>query len=246
MSRTVREVYMPRAAMILAAGLGTRMRPLTDTRPKPLVELAGKALIDHVLDRLETMVIDRVVVNVHYRADQLIAHLAARRRPRIRVSDERGALLDTGGGIVRALPLIGGRPFYLINADTAWRDHRTTALHALAAAYDEHRMDALLLLADPARSIGYDGPGDFVRSDEGRLRRATAGDAGARPYMGIAILHPRLFRDAPHGAFSLNLLLDRAIAAGRLHGLPHDGYWMHVGTPQALAATEEFLAGGRA
>lgn len=245
MTAKARKVYMPRAAMTLAAGLGTRMRPLTETVPKPLVRLAGKALIDHVLDRLESMVVERIVVNVHYRADQIVDHLRARRRPAVRISDERDGLLDTGGGIARALPLIGRRPFFLINSDTAWRDHRTSALHALAAAYDERRMDGLLLLADTARSLGYDGPGDFVLLDDGRLRRPQPGDRAAplHPYMGVAILHPRLFRNAPQGAFSLNLLFDAAIAAGRLHGIVHDGFWMHVGTPDALRAAEEFLAG---
>lgn len=251
MTRKRHEVEMPRRAMMLAAGYGKRMRPITETVPKPLVRLAGKPLMEYGLELLDSAVVERVVVNVHYLADQIVAHLKKRGRPGIRISDERGELLDTGGGIARALPLIGARPFFLINADTAWRDYRTPALYRLAETFDAENMDALLLLADPSRAIGYDGAGDFIADEHGRLRRPRKGgeggekksETGAYAYMGVAILHPRLFRTAPSGAFSLNLLFDEAIAAGRLFGIVHDGHWMHVGTPEALAEAEEFLAG---
>lgn len=239
MEKTVR---LPGAAMVLAAGLGARMRPLTDGTPKPLIRLNGKALIDYGLDHLLAPAVEKVVVNVHHHAGQVVAHLRARGRPHILVSDETGELLDTGGGIRKALPLIGKMPFYLINSDTAWRDWRQSALHRLASAYDDATMDALLLLIEPERAVGYDGPGDFVRDGKGRLRRREEGDKNAAAYMGVAILHPRLFRGAPRGRFSLNLLFDRAISQGRLFGIIHEGDWMHVGTPQALKDAEEFLA----
>ena len=228
----------PRRAMVLAAGMGTRMRPLTDTMPKPLVPVAGRALLDHVLDRLSEAGVERAVVNVHHFAEQMIAHLAARTRPAITISDERGLLLDTGGGVVKALPELGEAPFFHLNADTIWIDGVTPNLKRLAEASDPAAMDALLLLAPTAGSIGYDGRGDFTMAPDGRLRPRGERQVTPFVYAGAAILTPSLFADAPQGAFSLTKLFARAASAGRLYGLRLEGLWMHVGTPEAIAAAE--------
>ena len=228
----------PRSAMVLAAGLGTRMRPLTDRKPKPLIEVAGKALIDHVLDKLADAGVEQAVVNVHYFAGQLERHLASRTRPRIVISDERGILLGTGGGVVKALPLLGGAPFFHINSDTIWIDGGTPNLKRLAAAFDPVAMDALLLLAPASGSIGYAGVGDFTIAPDGRLTARAEGEQAPFVYAGAAILSPALFKDAPAGEFSLTALFARATQAGRLHGLRLDGRWMHVGSPDAIAAAE--------
>ncbi|MEP7031637.1 MAG: nucleotidyltransferase family protein [Pseudolabrys sp.] len=227
----------PKTAMVLAAGFGQRMRPLTDTMPKPLVKVAGRALLDHVLDRLAEVGVERAVVNVHYLGDQIIAHTAARQRPHVVISDERGVLLDTGGGVVKALPELGGAPFFHLNADTIWIDGATPNLARLAHAFDAATMDALLLLAPTVGSIGYDGRGDFALEPDGRLK-ATPGEIAPDVYAGAAILAPALFADAPPGKFSLTTLFNRAAAAGRLSGLALEGRWMHVGTPQAIALAE--------
>jgi N-acetyl-alpha-D-muramate 1-phosphate uridylyltransferase len=231
-------VPVPRRAMVLAAGLGTRMRPLTEATPKPLVTVGGKRLIDHVLDRLAAAGVDTAVVNVHYLAEQIERHLAVRRAPNIVISDERGELLDTGGGVVKALPLLGAAPFLHLNADTVWIDGVRPNLIRLAESFDAARMDALLLLAATSSSVGYAGRGDFAMAPDGRLRRRPEREVAPFIYAGVAILMPALFADAPSGAFSLNLLFDRAIGAGRLHGLRLEGVWMHVGTPEAVAAAE--------
>jgi N-acetyl-alpha-D-muramate 1-phosphate uridylyltransferase len=225
-------------AMVLAAGLGTRMRPFNGELPKPLVRVGGKALIDHVLDRLAATGVARAVVNVHHLADQIERHLKARRRPQIVISDERGKLLGTGGGIVKALPKLGAAPFFLINSDSIWIEGVKPNLARLAAAFAPARMDALLLLAPTATSIGYSGRGDFAMTPEGRLIRR--GERAVVPfvYAGAAILTPALFAGAPKGAFSLNRLFDTAAEAGRLYGLRLEGVWMHVGTPEAVAAAE--------
>jgi MurNAc alpha-1-phosphate uridylyltransferase len=228
----------PQTAMVLAAGRGERMRPLTDALPKPLVKVAGRALIDHVLDRLAEAGVKRAVVNIHYLGEQIERHLQARRRPQIVLSDERGLLLDTGGGVVKALPQLGGAPFFHINADTIWIDGATPNLARLAAGFDPATMDALLLLAPVVGSIGYSGRGDFAMAADGRLRARSEGEAVPFVYAGAAILTPALFADAPQGAFSLTELFTRAAAAGRLYGLRLEGLWMHVGTPQAIAAAE--------
>jgi MurNAc alpha-1-phosphate uridylyltransferase len=228
----------PRRAMVLAAGIGTRMRPLTDDRPKALVKVGGKALIDHVLDRLVAAGIETAVVNIHHFADQIERHLAGRRAPKIVLSDERGALLDTGGGVVKALPLLGRAPFFSINADTIWLDGVKPNLARLAESFDAARMDALLLLAPASSSIGYAGRGDFAMAPDGRLSRRRERDVVPFVYAGVAILSPALFAGAPPGAFSLNLVFDRAIETGRLHGLRMEGLWMHVGTPEAVAVAE--------
>lgn len=232
--------------MILAAGTGLRMRPLTLTRPKPLITIADKALIDYALDALEDAEVQRVIVNIHHLGDQVVAHLRGWSYPEIVISDERDELLDTGGGIARALPRIGRRPFYLLNSDSIWRDGRGSALYRLADAFDTELMDALLLLVPLARGMGYAGKGDFVRAADGRLRRRGETDRDALVYMGVALIHPRLFAGAPQGAFSLNVLFDKAISEGRLHGLVHEGDWMHVGSPAALKQAEEHLAADRA
>jgi MurNAc alpha-1-phosphate uridylyltransferase len=233
---------LPDHAMVLAAGLGARMRPLTDTRPKPLVPVAGKPLLDHVLDKLAQAGVTTAVVNVHYLADQIERHLAARRAPKIVFSDEREKLLDTGGGVVRALPQLGRAPFFHVNSDTLWIDSVTPNLTRLARAFDPARMDALLLLASTAASIGYHGKGDFAMEADGTLRRRAENEVLPFVYAGVALLSPALFADAPSGAFSLNVLFDRAAATGRLAGLRLEGLWMHVGTPEAIAEAEAAIA----
>ena len=231
-------IETPRRAMVLAAGFGQRMRPLTDTMPKPLVKVAGKALLDHVLDRLANAGVQKAIVNVHYLGGQIIAHVAQRRRPAVVISDERDALLDTGGGVVKALPLIGPAPFYHINSDTIWIDGVQPNLTRLAERFDAATMDALLLLAPTAGSIGYAGRGDFLIAADGRLHPRAERDVAPFVYAGAAILAPALFADAPQGEFPLTDLFARAGAAGRLHGLRLEGLWMHVGTPEAIGQAE--------
>jgi MurNAc alpha-1-phosphate uridylyltransferase len=224
--------------MVLAAGLGTRMRPVTDAMPKPLVPVAGKPLLDHVLDKLADAGVDDAVVNVHYFAEQIEQHLIGRRAPRITISDERSQLLNTGGGVCAALPLLGTAPFFLLNSDTLWIDGVDGNLSRLARAFEPARMDALLLLAPTATSVGYVGRGDFAMDPAGVLRRRREREVVPFVYAGAAVLTPGMFAEAPEGPFSLNLLFDRAIEAGRLCGLRLDGVWMHVGTPEAVAAAE--------
>ncbi len=236
----------PRTAMILAAGLGTRMRPMTATRPKPLVEVAGRALVDYALDRLQRAGVATAVVNVHYLAEAMERHLAARRGVEIVISDERDRLLDTGGGILRALPVLGPQPFFLLNSDSFWIEGPRPNLDWLAAGWDDTTMDALLLLSSTVTAIGYDGDGDFLMDAEGRLARRQERRLAPFVYSGAALLHPRLFADAPEGPFSLNLLFDRAIAAGRLHGVRMDGTWLHVGTPAAIAEAEAAIVNSAA
>ena len=236
---------MPKCAIVLAAGLGTRMRPYNGDIPKPLVEIGKKSLIDYALDRLADAGVERAVVNVHHRADALERHLASRQRPRIVISDERGALLGTGGGIAKALPKLGDAPFFLVNSDTLWLDGVKPNLARLANVFDGDDMDALLLLAPTIGSIGYAGRGDFAMLPDGRLRRREEREVVPFIYAGAAILSPALFADAPTaagGAFALTLLFDRAGEKGRLFGLRLEGLWMHVGTPEAVAAAEAALA----
>jgi MurNAc alpha-1-phosphate uridylyltransferase len=231
--------------MVLAAGLGTRMRPLTDTKPKPLVQVAGKALIDHVLDKLAAAGVKTAVVNVHYLADQIERHLAKRKKPKIVISDERGLLLDTGGGVLKALPLLGDAPFFHVNSDTLWLDGETPNLTRLAQSFDPAKMDALLLLAPAKGSIGYGGSGDFSLHADGHLVARVTGTQAPLVYAGVAILAPALFQAAPQGAFSLTALFERAAAKGRLHGLRLEGQWMHVGSPDAIAAAEAAIKAAR-
>jgi N-acetyl-alpha-D-muramate 1-phosphate uridylyltransferase len=229
---------VPRRAMILAAGLGTRMRPLTDTLPKPLVKVAGRPLIDHVLDRLAEAGVECVVVNVHHLADQMQRHLAQRKQPQIVISDERGLLLGTGGGVKKALPELGDAPFFHINSDTIWIDGVKPNLARLADAFDPAAMDALLLLAPTNGSIGYSGRGDFAMAADGQLRKRAEQEVAPFVYAGAAILSPALFKSTPEGELSLTTLFDRAAQARRLHGLRMEGLWMHVGTPEAIASAE--------
>ena len=233
---------MPNRAIVLAAGLGTRMRPYNGHVPKPLVEIGGKSLIDYSLDRLANAGVERAVVNVHHLADALERHLAPRQRPKIVISDERGELLGTGGGIAKALPQLGGAPFFLVNSDTVWLDGVKPNFTRLAEAFDPATMDVLLLLAPTAGSIGYTGRGDFAMLPDGRLRRQRENEVVPFVYAGAAILSPLLFADVPSGAFSLTMLFDRADERGRLFGLRLEGVWMHVGTPEAVAAAEAALA----
>jgi N-acetyl-alpha-D-muramate 1-phosphate uridylyltransferase len=233
---------MPKSAFVLAAGLGTRMRPHNGSVPKPLVTVAGKSLIDYSLDRLAEADVERAVVNVHYLADALERHLNARQHPRIVISDERETLLGTGGGIAKALPQLGGAPFFLVNSDTFWLDGVKPNFARLADAFDAAAMDALLLLAPATGSIGYAGRGDYSMLADGRLKRRGERDVVPFIYAGAAILAPALFADAPSGAFALTPLFDRAGEAGRLFGLRLEGVWMHVGTPDAVVAAEAALA----
>ncbi len=238
----INQPAMPKSAIVLAAGLGTRMRPYNGNVPKPLVAIGGKPLIDYALDRLAEAGVERAVVNVHYLAEALERHLATRTKPQIVISDERGKLLGTGGGIANALSKLGIAPFFLVNSDTLWVDGIKPNFARLADAFDCAAMDALLLLAPTAGSIGYEGSGDYAMLHDGRLRRRAAGETVPFVYAGASILSPALFDGAPAGEFPLTLLFDRAGERGRLFGLPLDGRWMHVGTPQAVAEAEAALA----
>jgi MurNAc alpha-1-phosphate uridylyltransferase len=228
----------PSRAMVLAAGRGERMRPITSTMPKPLVKVAGQAMLDFVLDRLADAGVARAVVNVHYLGEQIVEHLATRTRPQIVISDERAELLDTGGGVVKALPELGREPFFHLNSDTLWIDSVKPNLVRLAEAFDPANMDILLLLAPVATSIGYAGRGDFSMSADGRLTKRGEQEVAPYVYAGAAILTPALFDGAPKEPFSLTRLFDKARVAGRLHGLRLEGIWMHVGTPDAIALAE--------
>jgi N-acetyl-alpha-D-muramate 1-phosphate uridylyltransferase len=229
----------PVKAMVLAAGLGVRMRPLTDHMPKPLVQVAGRALLDHVLDKLGDAGVAEAVVNVHYLPDQIIDHVATRTRPRVIISDERDQVLGTGGGVVKALPLLGDAPFFHVNADTMWIDGVRPNLARLAEAFEPSRMDILLLMAPTTSSIGYNGRGDYAMLPDGALRKRKEHQVVPFVYAGAAILSPSLFANAPSGEFSLTKLFDAANEQERLFGLRLDGVWMHVGTPEAVHAAEE-------
>ena len=229
-------------AMVLAAGLGKRMRPLTATRPKPLVEVAGKPLLDHVLDRLRASGIGRVVVNVHYLADALEAHLNRKAGDLdIRVSDERGLLLETGGGVAKALPLIPEDHFLIVNSDNLWIDGPVDAIQLLADRWDDDSMDALLLLIPLARANCHNGMGDFHMDPVGQITRRRQGKVAPFVYTGVQIVSKRLLADVPEGPFGFMLLWERAIAAGRAFGLVHQGLWFDVGTPPAIGKTELLL-----
>jgi MurNAc alpha-1-phosphate uridylyltransferase len=229
----------PTKAMVLAAGLGLRMRPLTDRMPKPLVPVAGRALLDHVLDKLGNAGVSQAIVNVHYLPDQIIDHVTARAKPRVTISDERDQVLGTGGGVVKALPLLGAAPFFLVNADTMWIDGVRPNLARLAEAFDPARMDVLLLMAPTTSSIGYDGSGDYAMLADGALRKRREHQVVPFVYAGAAIMSPSLFANAPKGEFSLIRVFDSANEQERLFGLRLDGVWMHVGTPDAVDAAEE-------
>jgi MurNAc alpha-1-phosphate uridylyltransferase len=235
---------MPKSAMVLAAGLGTRMRPVTNQTPKPLVEVGGRPLIDHALDRLAEAGVAKAVVNVHYMADRLIAHLGARERPVVAISDEREALMETGGGVVKALPIVGNDPFLLLNSDSFWVEGPRPNLETLARAWDEARMDALLMLAPTVAAVGYDGEGDFFMEADGRLIPRPEHDVAPFVYTGVALINPTaMFADAPRGPFPLSLLINRVSEAERLFGFRMDGLWFHVGTPEAINEAERALVG---
>ena len=229
----------PRKAMVLAAGLGRRMRPLTERMPKPLVRVAGRPLLDHVLDKLAAAGVSEAVVNVHYLPDQIIDHVAARKSPRVIISDERNQVLGTGGGVVKALPILGSEPFFHVNSDTMWIDGVQSNLKRLEEAFDPARMDILLLMAPTANSIGYGGRGDYGMLPDGALRKRRELQVVPFVYAGAAIMSPSIFKDAPKGEFSLTKLFDAANEQERLFGLRLDGVWMHVGTPDAVNAAEE-------
>lgn len=231
----------PGIAMVLAAGLGTRMRPITETMPKPLVRIAGKALLDWALDGLAAAGVGQAVVNVHHFPDQIAAHLRGRSRPEVTISDESGRLLDSAGGVVKALPLLGPSPFFILNADTFWIDRSQSNLAALALAWDAAAMDILIMLADLQSATGHSGKSDFLLGRDGRLARSGGAPEGLI-YAGAAIVHPRIFAGAEAEPHSLNLYFDRAIAAGRLFGHRMDGRWITVGTPDAIASAEAAVA----
>jgi MurNAc alpha-1-phosphate uridylyltransferase len=229
--------------MVLAAGLGVRMRPLTLARPKPLVEVGGKALIDYAMDRLRGAAVARAVVNVHYLAGQIEAWAKRQESPRIVISDERAGLLDTGGGIAIALTHLGEAPFFVLNSDSFWIDGPIPALKRLQESWDDSHMDCLLLLCPLPNTVGYVGQGDFAVDATGRARRRRDAAGDPLAYAGGYLVHPRLFDGAPKGKFSMNVLWDKAIAEGRLFGLVHDGRWLHVGTPESIALAEAVLRG---
>ncbi len=231
----------PTRAMIMAAGLGTRMRPLSDALPKPLVTVMGKALIDHAIDRLIEAGVTTVVVNLHYKAEMIRAHLAARKDVEILYSDESDGLLGTGGGVLKALSFFQGEPFYVHNSDTIWVEGYGKALDLMKATWNPDSMDALLLIVPLQHSMGYEGVGDFLMDSLGHLTRLPPGRVSPFAYPGVQIVHPRLFANPPEGGFSTNVLWDRAIEKERLFGVRMDGVWIHVGTPQAVAEAEAYL-----
>ncbi len=229
-------------AMVLAAGKGTRMRDLASERPKPLIKVKDTPLIDGVLDRVSAAGIRKVVVNVHHFAGMLRDHLVSRQEPEIAISDESDQLLDTGGGVARALEHFGGRPFFVLNADVLWLDGRANTLSRLAQRWSDEEMDALLLMCFTVNAIGYEGLGDFMMADDGQLSRREEQCVAPFAFSGIQVLHPRLFDAVPDGVFSLNRLWDKAESKGRLFGLTHEGAWMHVGTPEGVSAAEDVLS----
>lgn len=231
----------PKTAMVLAAGLGKRLRPITDTLPKPLVRIAGETLLDRGLDSLAAAGVETAVVNVHHLGARIVRHVAGRSRPNVVISDESDGLLDSGGGIVRALPLLGADPFFILNADTFWIDQGEPNLDRLSLAWDGARMDILLMLADLADATGHSGGTDFLVGADGRLARAK-GDPQGAIYAGAAIVHPRVFAGAAAEPHSLNLHFDRAMQAGRLFGLRMRGHWITVGTPDAIPLAEAAVA----
>ncbi len=231
-------------AMLMAAGLGKRMRPLTATRPKPLVKVAGKALMDHALDRLAAGGIKTVVVNVHYLADTVEAHLKTRKDMDFRISDERAKLLETGGGLIHARPLLGDKPFLCANSDNLWIDGPAETLGMMQRLWDPERMDALLLLVPLARANCHSGPGDFHMDANGRLTRRKTAHVAPFVFTGVQILSPSLLVDPPADVFSTNIFWNRAIEAGRLYGAVHQGLWFDVGTPQAIPVVESMIAHG--
>lgn len=240
---TTRPPLASDTAMVMAAGMGKRMRPLTATMPKPMVRVAGKPLIDHALDRLKEAGVVRAVVNVHYLADALEAHVVEREAPKIVISDEREALLETGGGLVKAQEHLPD-PFFCLNADNIWLEGPQSAFHDLSSRWNPDEMDALLLVVSHAQAENFTGPGDFYMDARGLLSRRKPGRVAPYIYTGIQLISHRLLRDAPEGKFSTNILWNRAIEEGRLYGVSFTGAWFEVGTPQAIAPTEDALKRG--
>lgn len=235
--------FTPDTAMVFAAGLGSRMRPITDTLPKPLVEVAGKALIDHSLDRFAEAGVKTAIVNVHHHADQIEAHLAKRKAPpKIIISDERTELLDQGGGIRKALPLLGTKPIFICNTDAFWVEGPKPVLPRFVESWDPKKMDILLLVAATSTSVGVDWPGDFTMDALGRLISREERRVAPFVYSGIGILKPELFKDATEGVFRLAPYFHKAAAEERLYGMRLDGLWFHVGTPQAIEDAERTFA----
>jgi Nucleoside-diphosphate-sugar pyrophosphorylase involved in lipopolysaccharide biosynthesis/translation initiation factor 2B, gamma/epsilon subunits (eIF-2Bgamma/eIF-2Bepsilon) len=231
-------------AMVLAAGLGTRMRPLTETTPKPLIKVAGKPLIDYALDILADAGVARAAVNVHHHADQMVAHLSSFPRMEVLISDELDTLLNSGGGLVKGLRLLGRNPVFVMNADLFWvgdEEGGNSNLRRLADFFDPETMDMALLCVPPDRTTGHNDKRDFSMAVDGRLTRYREGDENPVVYAGAMVLDPALFDDAPDGAFNLNLYFDKAIAAGRLYGLQLSGRWITVGTPEAIKAAEQVI-----
>ncbi|MHA1524614.1 MAG: nucleotidyltransferase family protein [Alphaproteobacteria bacterium] len=231
-------------AMVMAAGLGTRMRAFNDAVPKPLVQVAGKTLLDHSLDRLVTAGVEKAVVNVHHKPEMITAHLQARRQPQIWISDETQSLLDTGGGVARALPQLGDDPFFVLNTDALWLEGPTPALAMMAARFDLSQMDCLMLLAPMVTSLGVAGMGDFTMDPQGRLTRRRREMVAPFIFAGVCLVHPNLFAQAPSSPrYSMNVLWDQALDQGRLFGIVHEGIWMHVGDRQGVAEAEKLMTG---
>ena len=234
--------HPPKTGMMLAAGLGTRMHPITQTLPKPLVKVHGKTLLDYGLDALESAGVERAVVNLHHHPEQIEEHVRSRKAPEIRISDEREALLDSGGGIKKAVPDLGSDPFFVLNSDSFWVEGTKPNLQRMAEFWQADTMDILLLLADMAGAVGFSTKGDFLMDADGRLERRGEQKAAPFAYAGAAIINPEIFADSPDGPFSINILFDKALEQGRLFGLRLDGLWLHVGTPEAIREAEEAIA----
>lgn len=233
---------IPKVAMVLAAGLGLRLRPITERLPKPLVKVGERTLLDRALDRLQEAGVERAVVNIHYLGHLIEQHLKKRRKPKLEISDETDELLETGGGVTKALPMLGEEPFLVVNADVLWLNGSLCAIERLAEQWDPEKMDALLMVHHTVEAYGYDGVGDFNMTADGLLSRRKEREISPYLFTGVQILHPRLFEGVPEGPFSLNLLYDKAIEAERLYGVCHDGEWFHIGTPDGLAEAEDFMS----
>ena len=232
----------PKTAMVLAAGLGLRMRPITDKTPKPMVKVADRTLLDHALDRLKAVGVEKAVVNTHHLGEQISGHLKFRRDMEIVISDEAGALLETGGGVKKALPHLGSDPFYVVNADVLWLNGTTDGLARLAASWEDDKMDVLLMLHSTVEAYGYIGRGDFVIDPLGKLARRPEREVAPYVFTGIEIVHPRALAGTPDGAFSMNVVFDRLLEKERLYGIVHDGEWFDVGTPDGLSQAESYMA----
>jgi N-acetyl-alpha-D-muramate 1-phosphate uridylyltransferase len=229
-------------AMVFAAGLGTRMRPITDTLPKPLVKIGGRTMLDHMLDRLAEAGVARAIVNVHHLADQVEAAVVGRTRPQIIVSDERAKLLDQGGGIRKVLPLLRGKDFFICNTDAVWTDGPQSSLVAMQEAWNPEIMDVLLLVAPTSASVGVDWPGDFHMAPDGRLTKRAEREVAAFVYAGVGVIKSSLFENAHEEVFRLAPYFFDAAKAGRLFGARLGGTWLHVGTPQAIDEAERAYA----